>query len=211
MRQAAVIVAHPDDESLWAGGYILSHPEFRWTIVSLTRKSDPDRAPKFFRALECFDAQGDLADLDDGPEQKPLAGQDVQQTIRSLLKPNKYSLILTHGPQGEYTRHRRHEEASRAVSALWQAGLISAESLWMFAYQDDGERSLPSAVKNAHFRQVLSTEIWQKKYRIITRVYGFSPSSWEARVTPPVEAFWCFDSPAELYGRSPAGLQLPGE
>jgi LmbE family N-acetylglucosaminyl deacetylase len=211
MKQAAVIVAHPDDESLWAGGHILSHPDYRWTIVSLTRKSDPDRAPRFLRALKCFHAQGDLADLDDSPEQKPLAGAHVQQTILSLLQPGAYSLILTHGPQGEYTRHRRHEETSRAVLALWKAGLISAESLWMFAYQDAGGQSLPAAVKDAHFRQALSTEIWQKKHRIITRVYGFSPSSWEARVTPRVEAFWCFNSPAELDGWWPVGFQLPGE
>ena len=35
--QAAVVVAHPDDEILWCGGYILTHPEFHWRIVSLCR------------------------------------------------------------------------------------------------------------------------------------------------------------------------------
>src|ERR1039457_2443340 len=28
--RAAVVVAHPDDETLWCGGYILAHPEFLW-------------------------------------------------------------------------------------------------------------------------------------------------------------------------------------
>ena len=46
--QAAVIVAHPDDEMLWCGGYILTHPEFHWRIITLCRASDPDRAPKSF-------------------------------------------------------------------------------------------------------------------------------------------------------------------
>ena len=64
---AAVIVAHPDDETLWCGGYLLTHPEFTWRIVTLCRAVDPDRAQKFRRVLRRFGAGGEMADLDDGP------------------------------------------------------------------------------------------------------------------------------------------------
>ena len=76
---ALVIVAHPDDETLWAGGTILMHPETRWTVVALCRRSDPDRAPKFRRVLELLGASGDMGDLDDGPEQTPLRPSDVER------------------------------------------------------------------------------------------------------------------------------------
>jgi len=49
--RAAVVVAHPDDETLWCGGYILTHPEFLWRIVTLCRAADPDRGPRFRRAI----------------------------------------------------------------------------------------------------------------------------------------------------------------
>jgi len=88
----AVIVAHPDDETLWAGGTILMHPEVRWTIVALCRKSDRDRAGRFARAIEEFRISdfgfrifGKMGDLDDGPEQKPLVENEVKDTIMSLL------------------------------------------------------------------------------------------------------------------------------
>ena len=42
-KAVAVIVAHPDDETLWAGGTILSHPSWQWFIVCLCRGSDKDR------------------------------------------------------------------------------------------------------------------------------------------------------------------------
>jgi LmbE family N-acetylglucosaminyl deacetylase len=34
-KSIAVIVAHPDDETLWAGGTILEHPSNDWFIVCL--------------------------------------------------------------------------------------------------------------------------------------------------------------------------------
>src|SRR4030042_2372337 len=75
--RCAVIVAHPDDETLWAGGFILTNPEVKWTVVTICRKSDTDRAPKFFKALEELGAAGYMGDLDDGPEQSALSNSEV--------------------------------------------------------------------------------------------------------------------------------------
>jgi LmbE family N-acetylglucosaminyl deacetylase len=193
-----VVVAHPDDETLWAGGLILSHPQVHWTVLSLTRESDPDRGPKFYRVLKELNATGRLADLDDGPEQEPLAEATVEQTILELLPDQRFDLVLTHGPRGEYTRHRRHEEVSRAVRLLWSNGDLPAGELWLLAYTDQGGRELPSAELSAHLHFDFPGEVWDTKYRLITETYGFSTNSWEARVTPRVEGFWRFSSPANL-------------
>jgi len=191
---AVVIVAHPDDETLWAGGTILMHPEIRWTIVTLCRKSDADRAPKFERALKYFNATGTMGDLDDSPEQRPLPGRKTQETILSLLPAGKFDLVITHSLWGEYTRHLRHEETAKAVLALRESGALSAKEIWMFAYEDGGGKYPPRAVKTADQFTKLSEGIWQKKYEIITGVYGFGPKSFEAKTTPREEAFWYFKS-----------------
>jgi LmbE family N-acetylglucosaminyl deacetylase len=195
---AAVIVAHPDDETLWAGGTILLHPQWDWFIVALCRGHDPDRAPRFHRALKRLGATGTMADLDDEPEQVPLAQREVQETVLSLLGNGSFKLLLTHGPRGEYTRHLRHEETSRAVAALWLDGKICADSLWMFAYEDGGKRYLPRAEKGAHLIEVLSEDLWRRKHEIIMETYGFAEKSFEAKTTPREEAFWRFNSPQEL-------------
>ena len=200
--RAAVVVAHPDDETLWCGGYILAHPEFQWTIVTLCRAADTDRAPKFRRVLLALGAVGVMADLDDGPEQTPLPENETQQTILELLAGVSYSLILTHGPRGEYTRHRRHEECSRCVVDLWRASRIETGRLWLFAYEDGDRAYLPRARSDADRRDVLREQIWHEKYRLIEEVYGFGPNTWEARATPREEAFWCFDSPQSLRQRA---------
>jgi LmbE family N-acetylglucosaminyl deacetylase len=191
---AAVVVAHPDDETLWCGGYILAHPEYDWRVVTLCRASDPDRAPKFRRVLEQLDAVGEMADLDDGPDQVPLQIEQIQATITRLLAGNSYSLILTHGPRGEYSRHRRHEECCRSVVDLWLSGSIITTCLWVFAYEDGGHAYLPRVRDDADRRDMLAETVWLEKRRLITRVYGYGIDSWEARTVPREEGFWCFDS-----------------
>jgi len=193
-RKCAVIVAHPDDETLWAGGTILMHPECDWTIVTLCRKSDQDRAPRFFQVIEKLNAIGTMGDLDDGPEQHPLKSRQVQHEILQILPSSRYELIITHGLHGEYTHHLRHEETAQAVMALWKSDRLSAGQIWRFAYEDGGQKYLPRAIEDADMHIRLPEKIWQEKYDIITNIYGFEPDSFEARTTPREEAFWCFKS-----------------
>ena len=198
---ATLIVAHPDDETIWAGGTVLIHSDWHWTIVSLCRGNDTDRAPKFIRATQQLGAVCEIGNLDDGPEQLPLSEVDVEQMVLSLLPETHFDLILTHSPHGEYTRHRRHEEIGTAVASLWEKGLINTKEIWMFAYADGGKGGkddLPQAIKTAHMISYLPEDIWRRKYIIITDTYGFAPGSYEASIVEREEAFWCFQSPAEF-------------
>lgn len=191
---AAVIVAHPDDESLWCGGAILEQPWFSWHVVTLCRASDSDRAPRFRRVMQRLGATGDMGDLDDGPEQIPLDPSVIQADILKRLPAQTWDRVYTHGPQGEYTRHVRHEECCRAVLQLWQSGAISTRELWMFAYTDKHKRQDPLVRDDAKERSFLTDVIFQQKREIITDLYGFGPSSWEARIVPREEGFWRFQN-----------------
>ena len=188
-KSVALIVAHPDDETLWAGGTILSHPEWDCFVVCLCRVSDADRAPKFYRALKVLNAKGIMGDLDDGPEQLPLDVKLLEDTILKLLPQQDFDLLITHDSHGEYTHHIRHEETGRELLKLWQSGKILAGELWTFAYEDGNKKYYPEPVAGTEIFLTLKKEIWMKKYGIITRTYGFSAESWEAKTTPLAESF----------------------
>ena len=196
-KTVAFIVAHPDDETLWAGGTILSHSSWKCFIVCLSRKNDEERATKFYKALKILKSEGVMGDLDDGPDQKQLDETEVERTILALLPKKHFDVIISHSPSGEYTRHIRHEEVGRAVIQLWQTGKISASELWIFAYEDGNKDYYPRPIDNATILRLLTKQIWSIKYSIMTGTYGFEKNSWEAQTTPLAEAFWQLTDPQE--------------
>lgn len=194
-KSVAVIVAHPDDETLWAGGTLLSHPEWQVYVATLCRGDDKDRAPKFFHVLRELNATGNMGNLDDSPELLPLDVSQIKQYILDLLPDISFDLVITHHPKGEYTRHLRHEETSMAVIQLWQEGSIETKELWCFAYEDGDRAYYPRPVLTADLVYPLDKEIWLNKYRLVTEVYGFESTSWEAQTTPQTESFQQFTNP----------------
>lgn len=200
-KTVAIIVAHPDDETLWVGGTILSNPSWKCFVVSLCRKNDADRSRRFFEALKIYHAEGIMGGLDDGPDQNPLDAEEVEQEILSLLPSRKFNLIITHSQSGEYTKHLRHEETSLAVINLLQTGRLTASEIWIFAYEDGNRKYYPLAVQSAPIYTVLPRTVWQNKYKLITETYGFKRDSWEAKTTPSAEAFWKFADPSEIKKR----------
>jgi len=196
MKHVAIIVAHPDDETLWAGGTIISNPHWNYFIVSLCNANDKDRSQRFYEALNVFRAEGAMGNLDYGPEQKPLDKKVVEDLIMHLLPSKQYDLVITHSPAGEYTRHQRHEEISAAVINLWQAGKIKTKKLWAFAHEDGNKAYFPKPQKKATIYKALTKPLWHKKHNIIIDTYGFSQNSRESQATSKNEAFWEFTDAA---------------
>lgn len=196
-KTVALIVAHPDDETLWAGGTILSHPSWEWFVVCLSRGSDIERSAKFYKTLKILKAGGIMGDLIDGPDQMPLDEKEIEHAIVDLLPPKHFDLIITHNPNGEYTKHLRHEEVSKAVIKLWNSRKISTYELWTFAYEDGNKEYYPKPVENASIYRKLSDRIWRRKYSLMSDTYTFDKDSWEAQTTPKAEAFWQFTDPSE--------------
>jgi LmbE family N-acetylglucosaminyl deacetylase len=113
MRSIAV-AAHPDDETLWWGGLILSQPG-DWTIVCCSiPRTDPVRAWLFFEACERLGARGRLIPVHEtGPSEMLQAGS---MSLLSCL--GDYDRIVTHGREGEYG-HPHHVALSALIHGNW--------------------------------------------------------------------------------------------
>lgn len=188
MKKALIIVAHPDDETIWMGGTILKNAKWNWTIISLCRSKDPDRSPKFKKVCKRYKAESIISNIDD-ENLKPLSIKNLALKIKKLLPEKNYDYVFTHGKNGEYG-HIRHIETHKAVKILVDNKSLSCKKLYFFSYQTDKEKStIPSPTEKADSFTHLTKKQTKEKIQIVVSLYGFDKSSFEAQSCNKKEAF----------------------
>jgi len=112
-----VIVAHPDDEFLWAGSFILKVHSFgiKPFIICLTNRDNLTRSREFYSACKSLGAEGAMLNYKDGGLEKlPIFdnfSKDIDEIIgRNFIGTEEIVLLLSHSPHGEEHGHRQHVE-----------------------------------------------------------------------------------------------------
>lgn len=190
--KALVVVAHPDDETIWMGGMIAKRKNLKWTILSLCRAGDKDRAPKFRKVCAHLGAQAIIEDLeDDGTLPISATVPLIKKIILKHIKKNQYDFLFTHGENGEYGHHR-HIGANIAVNELLADGKIKPKAVFYFYYRKKyyGRKFSPMiARQKADLVLKLSRREYEAKKKIMSEIYGFAPGGIDVYYCTKEEAF----------------------
>ena len=193
-KKALVIVAHPDDETIWMGGMILKNKDWDWTIFSLCRALDSDRAPKFNKVCGYYGATPIIADLDD-EKLEPLPIFDIIGVIEENLPYRNFNYVFTHGENGEYG-HLRHKEIHKAVNIMVKSGKLFCDELHFFSYKS-GDKIIPGipnlklpVPKISDLNINLNETEHNDKLKIIQELYGFNQNSFETLSCNNKESFF---------------------
>jgi LmbE family N-acetylglucosaminyl deacetylase len=211
-----VIVAHPDDETIWMGGLMLRHPDWAWRIISLSRGDDPDRAPKFRMAVRVYGATSAISDLDDSPILASLSQDlhEIKDRIRETSSKFQIPSSKTQIPDSKFqvrnptpgTRHPTpetgnlydmvfthgaHGEYERhlrheQVHRVVKEMLADGELHGDLVYFAYADSN---TAPDAEIIITLHPEEYASKQRVIREIYGFADGQFETQSAGRVEAF----------------------
>ena len=114
-KSVLVVVAHPDDESVWCAGYLAQHPGTDVFCASTPNK-DPERADHFLDACQVLKANGAICSI----KSKAMNVRPAQKAAEH------YQTIITHNHLGEYG-HPFHVKLHHAIMEL-------GKQTWCFNY-----------------------------------------------------------------------------
>lgn len=121
-----MIVAHPDDETIWGGAHLLND---NYLVVCITCGRNQMRVKEIKKALDYSNDKLIMLNFpdkvfgkrSDWAEEKP----EIISDLRTIINYKKWDLIVTHNPKGEYG-HEHHKMTSRIVTD------ISTKKLYYF-------------------------------------------------------------------------------
>jgi hypothetical protein len=113
--KGAIFTAHPDDETIWMGGTILSRNDWIWKIFIATHNMNDERGIEFQKAINEYKVQSGIQQLsydfieimEDTQEENNIVISKVKDKLNEI-EFDGFDVIFTHNIDGEYN-HINHK------------------------------------------------------------------------------------------------------
>lgn len=127
MSDKLMIVAHPDDESIFGGAALLR--EKGWKVICLTNANNEIRSDEFHKAMRRVGASCEIWDYPDiyGGS---FDSKQLRKDLSKVITKHQFRRIVTHNLQGEYG-HSQHKSLSKILHDL------GIDNLYVFEKSDE--------------------------------------------------------------------------
>ena len=173
-----LIVAHPDDETIFCGGTMLLYPNCQWTVACLTEGDGNATQEEFNAAISKFKNLGvNIKSHWLGQKKFKKIEKEMSEEKKTIIESENNALrldwqaeieqcnfvsdiVLTHNERGEYG-HTDHKELHLIVKSLFS-------NVWEFFYPKHNENKITYKKRE---NIVLNDKIFKIKKDIIYNIY----------------------------------------
>jgi len=201
--RSLLIVAHPDDETIFAGGLVLSSRHTSWTIICCFDEGCQKRKDEFLCACNYFEKHtGNIVEPVFLGIKNYLDEENKQLLLHKALDiyANGYDIVFSHNRQGEYG-HEDHKLVHRCVTES-----INNRNIWLFispGSKNVNQNTLKSQLPKGNVTLDLSPEILIMKkeafcvcHKSQAIIYGYNSISEQLLNTDLKETLsWYFETP----------------
>lgn len=158
-----MIVAHPDDETIWGGEHLLRDS---YVVVCLTNGDHEIRRNEFMQVMKASGNYGIILNYPDKRNGRRDDWSDCRQQILKQLKmiidSNQWEIVVTHNPEGEYG-HIHHKMTNQMVTSL----MVQSNQLENLFYFDRYKKKNELSKKEKRME-----EKWFLKKQELCQLYG---------------------------------------
>lgn len=146
-----MIVAHPDDESIWGGGHLLQED---YVVVCITCGTVDYRTEEFKRIMELTGDEYMMLGYPDLTgyyiDRWDSCYNDILNDLKSIVDSRNWNSIVTHNPDGEYG-HIQHRMTSDITTSV-----ADKDKLYYFGryYTSDYIPDMPTLDTNTYNRKM---------------------------------------------------------
>lgn len=161
-----MIVAHPDDETLWGGAHLLTDD---YLVVCITCGPDKTRVKEFEEVMKLTNDQYIMLGFPDKVFGIRSNWQEeearIYKYIRQIINLKDWNIIVTHNPNGEYG-HIHHKKTNKIVTKAYDDSKNSSHLYYFGKYY-----SKKSYEKLDEKPEFIQTDLYDVKVNKLIEVY----------------------------------------
>lgn len=163
-----MIVAHPDDETIWGANHLKNG---NYLVICITNGDNETRSKEFYEVMKQVGSKGIMLTYPDKTNGKKddwkSSKEAIMNDIQYIIKQNHWKEIVTHNPDGEYG-HQHHIMTNRIVTTLAKQNGYTNELYYFGKYIK--KKQIPNYIEKEELSNPLSN-IDIKGKEQLTKIY----------------------------------------